>query len=53
MYWNINVKSYSDIIQVNRQNLRKAGDYILLEIWRNDTISTISVELKNYDNLLY
>ena len=49
----INVKSYSDIIQVNRQNLRKAGDYILLEIWRNDTISTISVELKNYDNLLY
>lgn len=49
----INVKSYSDIIQVNRQNLRKAGDYILLDIWRNDTISTISVELKNYDNLLY
>ena len=49
----INVKSYLDIIQVNRQNLRKVGDYILLDIWRNDTISTISVELKNYDNLLY
>ena len=49
----INVQSYSDIIQVNRQNLRKAGDYILLDIWRNDTISTISIELKNYNKLLY
>ena len=49
----IKVQSYSDMIQVNQQNLRKSGDYILLDIWRNDTIFTISVELKNYDKLLY
>ena len=49
----IEVQSYSDIIQVNRQNLRKSGDYISLDVWRNDTIFTISVELKNYEKLLY
>ncbi len=49
----INIKSYSDIIQINRQNLRKAGDYISLDIWRNDSTFTIPIELKNYDTLLY
>ena len=47
------INSYQDIINVNRLNLRKAGDYILLDIWRVDTTFQIPVELKNYNEMLY
>ncbi len=42
------VNSNADINTVNRQNFRKAGDYIDLEIWRDGKFLNISLELKNY-----
>ena len=47
------INSYQDILNINRLNLRKAGDYILLDIWRNGTKFQVSLELKNYDEMLY
>ena len=49
----ISINSYQDIININRLNLRKAGDYILLDIWRSGATIQILVELKNYDAILY
>ena len=42
------VNSNEDINAVNRQNFRKVGDQIELEIWRNYEILPIPLELKNY-----
>jgi len=42
------VNSNEDINAVNRQNFRKVGDQIELEIWRNQEILFIPLELKNY-----
>ena len=42
------VNSNEDINTVNRQNFRKAGDQIELEIWRSSKIININLELKNY-----
>ena len=49
----LSINSYQDIININRLNLRKAGDYILLDVWRDGEIIKKSVELKNYDDILY
>ena len=42
-----------DILNINSLNLRKAGDYILLDIWRDGVTFQVSLELKNYDEILY
>ena len=42
------INSNEDINTVNKQNFRKAGDQIQLEIWRQGEIATINLELKNY-----
>ena len=42
------VNSNEDINAVNRQNFRKVGDQIELEVWRNHEILSIFLELKNY-----
>jgi S1-C subfamily serine protease len=42
------VNSNEDINAVNRQNFRKVGDQIELEVWRNHKILSIPLELKNY-----
>ena len=47
------INSYQDILNINRLNLRKAGDYILLDIWRDGVTFQVSLELKNYDEILY
>lgn len=43
------VNSNEDINIVNRQNFRKAGDNIILEVWRNGQFITLELELKNYE----
>jgi len=43
------INSNEDINTVNRQNFRKAGDNILLEVWRDGEILTLKLELKNYE----
>ena len=43
------INSNEDINTVNRQNVRKAGDNILLEVWRDGEILTLKLELKNYE----
>ena len=42
------INSNEDINTVNRQNFRKAGEFIFLEVWRNNEILEIKLELKNY-----
>ena len=42
------INSNEDINTVNRQNFRKAGDQIQLEIWRQGENIKINLELKNY-----
>ena len=42
------INSNEDINTVNRQNFRKAGDKINLEVWRQGKILNIDLELKNY-----
>ncbi len=42
------INSNEDINTVNRQNFRKAGDQINLEVWRQGEILNIDLELKNY-----
>ena len=42
------INSNEDINTVNRQNFRKAGDKINLEVWRQGEILNIDLELKNY-----
>ena len=37
-----------DINAINRQNFRKVGDKIELEIWRSHKILSVPLELKNY-----
>ena len=43
------VNSNQDFININSENLRKAGDTIILEIWRSGNFYTIELELKNYE----
>ncbi len=42
------VNSHEDMNTVNRQNFRKAGYQINLEVWRQGEILDMNLELKNY-----
>tara|TARA_B100001123_G_scaffold437565_1_gene570019 strand:+ start:344 stop:1450 length:1107 start_codon:yes stop_codon:yes gene_type:complete len=42
------VNSNEDMNAINRQNFRKVGDKIELEIWRSHKILSVPLELKNY-----
>ena len=42
------VNSHEDMNTINRQNFRKAGDQINLEVWRQGEILDMNLELKNY-----
>ena len=42
------INSIEDLNEVNRQNFRKAGDVIQLEVWRQNEIKLFNLELKSY-----
>ena len=44
----ISVNSIEDVNEINRQNFRKAGDEIQLEIWRQGEIKLLNLKLKAY-----
>ena len=44
----VSIDSVEDINEINRQNFRKAGDEIQLEIWRQGTIKELNLQLKAY-----
>ena len=44
----IAVNSIEDVNEINRQNFRKAGDEIQLEIWRQGEIKLLNLKLKAY-----
>ena len=43
------VNSYQDFINVNNENLRKSGDIIKIQIWKNNKLEIINLELKNFE----
>ena len=43
------VNSYQDFININNENLRKSGDVIKIQIWKNNKLETINLELKNFE----
>ena len=43
------VNSYQDFININNENLRKSGDFISLDIWRNEEIRKINLELQSFE----
>ena len=43
------VNSYQDFINVNNENLRKSGDIVKLQIWKNNKFEIINLELKNFE----
>ena len=43
------VNSYQDFININNENLRKSGDIISLDIWRNQETIKINLELKSFE----
>jgi len=44
----VSIDSVEDINEINRQNFRKAGDEIQLEVWRQGTIKVLNLQLKAY-----
>ena len=44
----VSIDSVEDINEINRQNFRKAGDEIQLEIWRQGIIKVLNLQLKAY-----
>ena len=43
------VNSYQDFTNVNNENLRKSGDTILIEIWRENNFLTKSLKLQSFE----
>ena len=43
------VNSYQDFVNINNENLRKSGDIISLDIWRNQENIKITLELKSFE----
>ena len=43
------VNSYQDFINVNNENLRKSGDIVKIQIWKNNKFEIINLELKNFE----
>ena len=43
------VNSYQDFINVNNENLRKSGDIIKIQIWKNNKLEIINLQLKNFE----
>lgn len=43
------VNSYQDFINVNNENLRKSGDIVKIQIWKNNNLEIINLELKNFE----
>lgn len=43
------VNSYQDFTNVNNENLRKSGDTILIEIWRENKFLIKSLELQSFE----
>jgi len=43
------VNSYQDFINVNNENLRKSGDNISIEIWRENNFLIKSLELQSFE----
>tara|TARA_Y100001970_G_scaffold23186_1_gene27154 strand:+ start:7862 stop:8971 length:1110 start_codon:yes stop_codon:yes gene_type:complete len=42
------INSHEDMNNINRQNFRKAGDTVYLEVWRQGETLSVNLELKNY-----
>lgn len=43
------VNSYQDFININNENLRKSGDIVKIQIWKNNNLEIINLELKNFE----